>query len=372
MSVVRQGALSNSLFPEEVVARLRQGLLAWFSANARPLPWREGYLPYQVWVSEIMLQQTQAERGATYFSRWVARFPDVAALAEASEEGVLKCWEGLGYYSRARNLHAAAKRVVQAHGGELPDTLAALEALPGIGKYTARAILSIAFQQDYPVVDGNVERLFARLFAIDGAVKTTASQGLIWRLAEALLPPGQARAWNQALMEFGALVCSRGLPRCGLCPVTLLCKSFTTGTTAQRPVTGATRKTIQVSLAAAVIVDERERVLVRQRPANVRWAGMWEFPNVELGEGGEPQAVVAQLFQEQTGQKLGSHQPLPAVIHRYTKYQATVYPFLCHVPATVPVEQSCRMVSLDKLNELAFSSGHRQIIAGLPEFLRKR
>lgn len=366
--------MSGSAPDMATIAKLHQALLSWFAGSARPLPWREQYLPYQVWVSEIMLQQTQAERGAAYFRHWVARFPDVAALAAASEEEVLKCWEGLGYYSRARNLHAAAKRVMHIYGGELPDTLSGLELLPGIGKYTARAILSIAFQQDYPVVDGNVERLFARMFAIDEPVKTTAGQARIWRLADALLPLGQARAWNQALMEFGALVCGRGTPRCAICPLSGICESFQTGTTAVRPVVGGDgRKTVRVSLAAAVIVDDRNRVGVRQRPANVRWASMWELPGVEFAEGADPREVVAQLFQEQTGQELGAHQPLPTVTHKYTKYLATVHPFLCRLGGTASGKllagQVCRWVSLNQLNALAFSSGHRQIIDCLPEFL---
>lgn len=352
---------------------LRHALLTWFSDNARPLPWRQQYLPYQVWVSEIMLQQTQAERGVVYFKRWVARFPDATSLAAASEEEVLKCWEGLGYYSRARNLHAAAKRLVQVYGGELPETLSALEALPGIGKYTARAILSIGFRQDYPVVDGNVERLFSRLFAIDEPVKKAASQARIWRMAEELLPMGQAREWNQALMEFGSLVCGRGVPRCELCPVTAVCESFQTGTTAVRPVTTGGQKIVPVRLVAAVIVDAKNQVLIRQRPKNVRWAGMWEFPDSELAEGADPQQVVASLFLSGTHPAFDIHRQLPAVTHKYTKYQATVHPFLCRLRGsssdTFQEEHICRWVSLNELNSLAFSSGHRQIIELLSEVI---
>lgn len=356
---------------------LRRSLLAWFSSNARPLPWRQHYLPYHVWISEIMLQQTQAERGVAYFKRWIARFPDIASLAAAPEEEILKSWEGLGYYSRARNLQVAAKRIVQIHGGELPDRLSALEALPGIGKYTARAILSVAFQQDYPVVDGNVERLFARLFAIDEPVKTTASQARIWGLAEQLLPLGQSREWNQALMEFGSLVCRRGgNARCEICPVTAECESFQTDTTALRPVTASVlKKVVPVSLVAAVIVDDGGRVYVRQRPENVRWASMWEFPDSELADGADPKEAVANLFADGTSQALDVRQSLPMVTHKFTKYQATVHPFLCRLRDTFCGDLQgehacrCRWVSLDELNDLAFSSGHRQIIDQLSEHM---
>lgn len=356
------------------VNQLQQALLSWFAANARPLPWREQYRSYQVWVSEIMLQQTQAERGVVYFKRWMAHFPDVVSLAAATEDEILKCWEGLGYYSRARNLHAAAKRVVQVHGGKLPDTLAALEALPGIGKYTARAILSIAFQQDSPVVDGNVERLFARLFAIDEPVKKAAGQSRIWGLAEALLPLGQAREWNQALMECGALVCVRGTPRCELCPVTAECESFSTGTTGARPVVEGGKKIVQVRLVAAVVVDDSGRVYVRQRPANVRWANMWEFPDLEITESAQPLKAVVGLFKKGASRSLDGFLPLTTVNHKYTRYQATVHPFLCRLRGAFSgklqqEEQPCRWVTLEELNSLAFSSGHRQIIDYLPEFL---
>ncbi|MDD5757909.1 MAG: A/G-specific adenine glycosylase [Desulfobulbaceae bacterium] len=351
-----------------VTARLHQDLLGWFAAAARPLPWREGYLPYHVWVSEIMLQQTQMERGVTYFRRWIKRFPNIATLAAASEEEVLKEWEGLGYYSRARNLHAAAQCMVRDFAGQLPDSLPELLKLPGVGKYTARAIASIAFQQDYPVVDGNVERLFARLFAIDEPVKSPAAQSTIWALAEALLPSGQARQWNQALMEFGALLCGRAAPCCNLCPVTDLCESFQTGTAAMRPVTGEAQKGIVVNFVVAVIVAE-QRIYVQQRPAGVRWASLWEFPGGHLEDGAPPAEAVIRAVQEETQFVIETQIPLPVVRHAYTKYRATLYPFLCHLPSpilpTLHTAQNYRWLPLPDLERLAFSAGHRQIISRL-------
>jgi len=347
------------------ISSLRQQIFGWFAANARRLPWREQYRPYQVWVSEIMLQQTQMERGVLYFERWIKRFPGVEAVAAAAEEEILKHWEGLGYYSRARNIHSAAKLLVRDFGGTLPDSLPALLSLPGIGKYTARAILSIAFQQDYPVVDGNVERLFARLFAIDEPVKSPAAQTRIWGLAEALLPPGQAREWNQALMEFGALVCGRGLPRCDRCPLTLACESFQTGTQAARPVSGRVRQTVQVSFVAAVIVAEK-LIYVQQRLPGARWASLWEFPGGHLESGESPSEAVIREVQEETEFAIDIQTPLPVVTHAYTKYRATLHPFLCRlhrpVPPTLHAAQDYRWLPLHDLDALAFSAGHRQVI----------
>lgn len=347
---------------------LRRALLEWFAVTARALPWRERYQPYQVWISEIMLQQTQMERGVVYFERWIKRFPEIAEVAAAAEEEILNYWEGLGYYSRARHIHAAARQVVRDFGGRLPASLPDLLRLPGIGKYSARAILSIAFQQDYPVVDGNVERLFARLFAIDEPVKSPAAQARIWALAQALLPLGQAREWNQALMEFGALVCVRGAPRCGLCPLTAVCQSFQTGSTAARPVSGKPQATVHVSFVAAIIVADN-LLYVQQRPPGVRWASLWEFPGGHLEEGESPAEAVLREVREETEFDIAIQAPLPVVTHAYTKYRATLYPFLCRLPRpAVPVlhaAQDYRWLPLSDLDALAFSSGHRQVIRQL-------
>lgn len=325
-------------------------------------------MPYQVWVSEIMLQQTQMERGVVYFGRWLRRFPGIAEVAAASAEEVLNYWEGLGYYSRARNLHAAARQLVRDFGGRLPDSLPALLSLPGVGPYTARAIASIAFQQDYPVVDGNVERLFARLFAIDQPVKAPAAQTRLWALAQALLPLGQAREWNQALMEFGALVCGRGAPRCDLCPLTALCESYQTDTTALRPVSRGRQQRLPVSFVAAVIVAG-PLIYVQQRLPGARWASLWEFPGGHLEAGETPRGAVIREVREETGFAIDVQRPLPVVTHSYTKYKATLHPFLCHLPsAATPVlhaAQDHRWLPLSDLDALAFSAGHRQVITHL-------
>lgn len=346
----------------------RLPLLDWFAAEARPLPWRRHYHPYQVWLSEVMLQQTQMERGVLYFERWLKRFPRVEDVASASEEEILRYWEGLGYYSRARNLQAAARLLVRDFDGRLPESLSDLLSLPGVGQYTARAVLSIAFEQDYAVVDGNVERFFARLFAIDQPVKSSSAQAQIWGLANALLPPGQARLWNQALMEFGAVVCSRGAPRCDRCPLTACCASFRTGTTAKRPVRSAARERIEVSFVAAVIVAEG-LVYVQQRPPSGLWASLWEFPGGQLEVGELPDEAVVREVREETGFVVALERPLPLFTHAYTRYLATLHPFLCRLSHPIaPIlhaAQAYRWLAVHELDTLAFSSGHRQVIVEL-------
>lgn len=220
--------------PQQNIPRIQRALLDWFAVNQRRLPWRVHYTPYEVWVSEVMLQQTQMERGVDYFNRWMARFPDIAALAAADEEAVLRQWEGLGYYSRARHLLAAARKIMAEHGGAFPSDLEAIRALPGVGPYTAGAIASIAFGEKLPCVDANVERVIARVFDVDSPVKQDPAAGVVRRWALRLVPEGLAREHNQAMMELGALVC-RKKPRCEVCPLAVFCSSRHLGIVEQRP-----------------------------------------------------------------------------------------------------------------------------------------
>lgn len=208
-------------------------LLAWFAANMRPLPWRKSYDPYSVWVSEIMLQQTQMGRGVAYFNAWMEQFPTVAAVADADEETVLKAWEGLGYYSRARNLHAAAKRIMQDYGGAFPRDIQTLRSLPGIGEYTAGAIAAIAFNGPEPAVDANVMRIFARICDIDVPLAHPGVKQFITETAASLMAGQEPRLFVQALMELGALVCAKK-PGCDECPLAGYCEARRLGTAGKR------------------------------------------------------------------------------------------------------------------------------------------
>jgi A/G-specific adenine glycosylase len=257
-------------------------LLAWYRRHRRDLPWRESRDPYRVWVSEIMLQQTQVERVREYFRRFMERFPDVAALAAAPEREVLKAWEGLGYYRRARQLHAAAKRIVADHGGEFPRTAAGLRGLPGIGRYTAGAIASIAFGEPEPIVEANSRRVIARLV---GHAKPVGGAGdePLWSIAAELLPPRQPGLFNQALMDLGSMICTVTRPRCDRCPLAAGCVARATGRTEEIPVMPPPPVTKQLR-ETALVLRRGASVVVERRGAGEWWEGLWDFPRAARGE----------------------------------------------------------------------------------------
>lgn len=277
---------------------LGEKLLQWFATARRPLPWRGKYEPYAVWISEMMLQQTQVETMLPYFGRWMKRFPTVEAVASAPQQAVLKAWEGLGYYSRARSLHRAARQIMKEHGGELPRCAGELQALPGIGPYTAGAISSIAFNRDAPAVDGNIARVLSRLFALEEPVNHPAGRKRLWELARAMLPKGQARDFNQGLMELGALICRARSPACTACPLRPHCTAGKAGKAEEYPRKSARVERRQLR-GVMLLPTMGGRLLMRRRPAKGLWGGLWEFPWLEL-EAGESrsnalQRLIAQL-----------------------------------------------------------------------------
>ena len=265
---------------------LHRSLVAWFRKAARDLPWRHTRDPYAILVSEIMLQQTQVATVIPFYKRWLARFPDFASLAAAEESEVLSVWQGLGYYSRARNLHRAAKTVVEKHDGEIPRDPALIRALPGIGRYTAGAVASFAFDLPEPLVDANVARVLARLLDLQQPVDSTAGQRALWETATALVPEKDARTFNGALMELGALVCTPRAPRCGECPVRPHCAASAHGTAESLPRKKPRRKTSALSEHCAWIV-RRGRILLEQQTGK-RWRGLWKLPALPAAPDAEP------------------------------------------------------------------------------------
>lgn len=314
---------------------ITEKLLSWYEVNKRDLPWKRAADPYAVWVSEVMLQQTRVETVIPYYTRWMQQFPDIFALAEASLQEVLSLWEGLGYYSRARNLHRAAEIVVREHDGVLPANPEALRALPGIGRYTAGAIASFAFGKDEPIVDGNVRRVLSRLFNVEEPVNAASGEHRIWELAAKHLPPDLAGDYNQALMDFGSTVC---IPRNPLCPNCVLngeCRAFALGVQNERPVTRRKAVVPHYTVTAAVI-RQNGRVLIAQRPQDGLLGGMWEFP----GGKQEPGEELADCLRREIGEELGVAievgDELGVFQHAYTHFRVTLHAFECNLREGVP------------------------------------
>jgi len=361
----------SELKKRELSPESLQGLLInWFKKNRRDLPWRRTYDPYHVWISEIMLQQTQMARGVCYFNRWVVRFPDVAVVASAGQQEILKYWEGLGYYSRARNLHRAAKVIVADFDGEVPSDYDRLIQLPGIGPYTAAAIASVAGNHDIAVIDANVIRVYARLFDIDGPVKEKKARDQIIKKADELLPKGRARLYNQALMELGGLVCTPRLPKCNSCILSGFCLAFKRGTVGERPVTVKAKRITTVHRVAGIILH-RGRFLLLQRRESDLWGGLWEFPGGKLDEG-EGSETVAKKILNCTGLKVDVVDPITTVTHHYTRYRSTLHCFHCtlkgdDVEPTLNGAEDYRWVSRDELERFGLPAGPRKLL----EYIQK-
>jgi len=304
---------------------LRRRLLAWYAKYARDLPWRHSRDAYRVWVSEIMLQQTQVATVRDYFARFVKAFPSIHELAAANEIDVLRLWEGLGYYRRARQMHAAAKQLVADRAGEFPHDVAALQSLPGIGRYTAGAIASIAFDQRAPILEANTVRLLSRLIAYAGEVNAATAQATLWQVAEEILPQKDCARFNQALMELGSLVCTPVEPKCDACPLATICRANALGLQHKIPAPKP-RQTFTALREAAVIVRKNGSVLMRQCGPTERWTGLWDFPRFELEATGPLFAKdeIASKLAAQTGIQCAPGALLRTLKHGVTRYRITL------------------------------------------------
>ncbi len=348
------------------ILSFRSSLLRWFRRSARPLPWRNTYDPYHVWLSEVMLQQTQMERGVTYFNRWLLRFPDIESVAEATSSEILKYWEGLGYYARGRNLHKAAQLLMVKYNGELPRNYDELLQLPGIGPYTAAAVASIAFNQDIPVVDANVERVFARLFDIDRPLKGKGVHAGIVNMAEKLLPSGEARKFNQALMDLGGLICTPRNPDCAVCPVASHCEAYQGNFVEDRPIKKAKQPLIEIEMATGLLLHQGH-IFIQQRHDNDIWGGLWEFPGGRLKSEESPEKAVKREYREETGFTVEICSKVTTVVHFYTKYRVILHCFRCRLnqESNLPdlkAAQAYHWVKDDQLDHYGFPAGHRKYI----------
>ena len=344
---------------------LRCQLLAWFRVHRRDLPWRRSRDPYRIWVAEIMLQQTRIAAVLPYYDRFLKGFPTVESLARAREEKVLRLWSGLGYYSRARNLHRAAKEIGARHNGEFPHELDSALALPGIGRYTAAAVLSIAYDVPLAVLDGNVARVLARLGAVRGDLRAPRRWRRLSDMAQQLLAVASPGDWNQALMELGETICTPQSPRCSACRIARFCRARARNLTGQIPAPRRKRKAVNIQIAAAILRDPRGRTLLVRDPGahdGVLFSRMWQFPAVEVAR--EPKAELARhlcktLRLDSTTLHL---ETLPAARHGVTFRNITLLPFLARV-ARLPQGPRTRALSLDRLAQLPISSATRKIAA---------
>jgi A/G-specific adenine glycosylase len=316
----------------------------------------------------MMLQQTQVDTVIPYFERFLREFPDFETLTAAHLDRVLKAWEGLGYYSRARNLHRAARMVVSDYGGKLPSTVEGLMALPGIGRYTAGAIASLAFGVDAPVLDGNVIRVLTRLLDIADDVSLESTKQSLWDVAIDLLPAGQSGLWNEGLMELGRTVCTPRKPRCSICPLEPYCQSRAAGTQELRPVKAPRKKIPEVEVAAGIIQGSDGRILIAQRPVDKMLGGLWEFPGGKREQGETLTECLVREIREELGIEIEVGVQFAVVKHAFTHFKMTMIVFLCRHASGTPQALGCaawEWITPDAFDHYAFPATDRKIIQAL-------
>lgn len=347
--------------PTEVASRL----LAWYGRCGRDLPWRHSRDPYRIWLSEIMLQQTTVAAVIPYFQRFLQFFPDVAALASAPIEEVIAQWAGLGYYSRARNLHAAAQLVMAENGGAFPTDLEGLQRLPGVGRSTAGAIYSIAFDRPGPILDGNVRRVLCRLFALDGDPRSSSAEKQLWRWAMELTPTQNCHDYAQASMDLGAMICTPSTPECPACPLLQICQAQQLGLERELPRARA-KKAIPTQTQVALLLSRQGAFLVRRRPLSGMLGGLWEFPGREVAASETPAAAARDLLR-QLGLE-GEPQPAGAVRHAYSHFRLDLQLYFALVDGAAAIGEETPSVWLKptELRELPFHGAHQKALSLLP------
>lgn len=351
---------------------IRKALLGWFSSSKREMPWRESRDPYAIWLSEVMLQQTKVDQATPYFQKFISAYPTVTDLAEADQHDVLMLWEGLGYYARGRNMHKAAKAVVELHGGVFPSTYEELIALPGVGPYTAAAVSSIAFGGRHAVVDGNVVRVLSRFYGITDDVASSRTKRVIQSLADELLDPNHPGEFNQAVMELGSLVCTPSAPHCEDCPLARWCVANKTLQTDSIPYKAPKQKVPHHDIVVAIISDDIGRLLIARRRETAMLGGLWEFPGgkVEHGESHE-HALHREIFEELDIQ-ISVTREFMVLKHAYSHFKITLHAFLCTHASGTPKPRSSseiRWVSPKQLIEFPFPKANRRLTLALMEQL---
>jgi len=351
---------------DKITKVMRRQLLAWYKRHQRVLPWRETSDPYRIWISEIMLQQTRVDTVIPYYHRFLKTFPDVYALADATLQDVLKVWENLGYYSRARNIHAAAQIIVNHWNGVIPQTIEGIRTLPGIGEYTAGAILSIAYGQALPAVDGNIRRILSRVFAIRKPVDDTLEQKKLTMLAAALVPTKRPGDFNQALMDLGATICRAKNPNCSICPMASICGARMDDLQSIIPVARKAPAIPHRLAAAAVIRNARGKLLLLQRPASGLLASLWKLPGGFIDDIENLETGLKQNVKRELGISIRVRGKLAAIDHVYTHFRLTLHAYEGLLWKGQPQALGCQKwqwATLADLKKLPLSKIDRMIIA---------
>ena len=348
----------------KIIQRIQQSLLEWYQREKRDLPWRNTDDPYHILVSEFMLQQTQVKTVIPYYQRWLKSFPTTETLAGAREPRVLKHWEGLGYYSRARNLHRSAKLMVNEFNGNVPDSWDEILKLPGVGRYTAGAVLSIAFNRNVPVLDGNVKRVLSRLFCLMENGSSSASENRLWQVAEKMVPSRLQGDFNQALMELGATVCLPQNPLCLLCPLSSACiakKDNVQGNFPPAKVKAISKK-IEVS---AAVIHRNGKTYIQQRPQKGLMGGLWEFPGGKIEKGETPEECLSREIVEELGVQIKIKEKILTIKHSYTQFRVTLHVFTCTL-LSGKIRATCceqwKWVSPQNINKYPFPAANVKIL----------
>lgn len=327
------------------------------------MPWRDCDNPYKTWISEIMLQQTRVDQATPYFNRFMERFPTVYDLAEADQQEVLKVWEGLGYYSRARNLHHASKTVVNNFGGNIPDNAEDIKKLKGVGPYTASAVLSIAFSKPHAVVDGNVIRVLTRFLGIEDDTRSASTKNAIQDAADELLDKDNPGDFNQALMELGATICTPANPNCTHCPINTGCVAYKTLKTDEIPYKSPARKRPHHQIGVGII-KKGDEVLIALRPDDAMLGGLWEFPGGKKKEGEDIKKTVNRELKEELGVDVEISKPFMKLDHAYSHFKITLHAFICKLEKGVPeprTSQQIQWVSISELDQFPFPKANRKL-----------
>ncbi|MFP4298310.1 MAG: A/G-specific adenine glycosylase [Spirulinaceae cyanobacterium] len=358
----------DAVLTSSQIETLRRSLLSWYAQQGRDLPWRNTCDPYQIWVSEIMLQQTQVKTVIPYYQRWLAQFPTVADLAQANQQQVLKAWEGLGYYARGRNLHKAAQKVVKDFNKQIPDDLEAILTLPGIGRTTAGGILSAAFNQPVSILDGNVKRVLARIVALSTPPNKALTQ--LWQISDTLIDPEHPRDFNQAIMDLGATLCTPKNPSCLLCPWRNFCQAYQQNLQTQIPMKEASNPIPHKKIGVAVIRDEKGKILIDRRLEEGLLGGLWEFPGGKIEPGETIQDCIKREIKEEIGIDIAVEDHLITINHAYTHFKITLNVYYCRHLAGEPQTIECqeiRWVTLDEIDQFPFPKANTRIIEALRE-----